>query len=82
MYSFLFAAALRVLDKSLSFHDAEQALYGFVFWRTARGEPSDDVLDRAFPIFPQRPNIRSSGSVGTPVFDAERDRRLIIVLGV
>src|ERR1700693_3183253 len=47
-------AALGVLDKSLSFHDAEQALYGFVIRRTARGEPADDVLDRAFSIFPQR----------------------------
>jgi hypothetical protein len=27
-------------------------------------------------------NIKSSASVGTPVFDAERDRRLIIILGV
>ncbi len=47
-------AALRVLDKSLSFHDAEQALYGFVIRRPVRGQPADDVLDRAFPIFPQR----------------------------
>jgi hypothetical protein len=47
-------AALGVLDKSLSFHDAEEALYSFVIRRTARGEPADDVLDCAFPMFPQR----------------------------
>src|SRR6202162_3304155 len=46
--------ALRVLDKSLSFHDTEQALYGVVIRRTVRRQPADDVFDRAFPIFPQR----------------------------
>src|SRR5580700_9990193 len=47
------ASAMRVPDKTLTFHDAQQTLHGLVIRRRTRAQSVDDVLDCAVPQIPE-----------------------------